>query len=235
MADKPIIFSGKMVRALLDGCKTQTRRVINPPFEGAELECNGAGKWFWWDRLIGKPSFQLLRLSYAPGDRLWVREVWRTMDGLDDQGPASIAASCLSAGYPQPWAPIQYEADGARDNWIADPHTFGAKPGRLRSPLHMPRWASRLTLRLTDVRVERVQEISVEDCKAEGVEPRGGMHGYLGAGYRPAFRQLWEDINGPGAWDRNEWVWVLRFDVIHANVDDVFADEDGQETDGEAA
>lgn len=143
MSDRPILFSAPMVRAILDGHKTQTRRVM---------------------KLQAHPC------PYGvPGDRLWVREAFRFLDSFDGDSPTAVGDRCLIAGYPKPWAPTQYEADGWRDNWMnvgTPPGTIAA--GKLRPGIHMPRWASRITLEITDVRVERLQDISNADCAREG-------------------------------------------------------------------
>ncbi len=206
MADRPIIFSAPMVRALLDGRKTQTRRVlsaksgIGPAHTvqrlGAHwLACEFDRKW-------------PLRLPYATGDRLWVREAWsgdydmRAIKPQDRFGPAR--------------QPIWYWADTKRDcgQWE-----------RPRSPIHMPRWASRITLTVTDVRVQRVQDISNENAIAEGIEPHG--HAFTGYGKQAdvwmapydSFASLWNSIHGPGAWDANPWVCALAFTVRKGNID----------------
>ena len=208
MADKPIHFSAPMIRALLDGRKTQTRRVLVPqPLDTP----SGAG---------------LPRLHYAPFQKLWVREAWRTMDGLDQLSGGQIAAACEDAGYKTPWTPIQYEADGERVNWIADPHTFGKVAGRYRHARFMPRWASRLTLIVTDVRVQRLQDISEADAAAEGVTPICEPNERRWEHYVPhgvAFRDLWNSLHGPDAWDAHLWVAALTFTVHRRNIDDMEA------------
>lgn len=192
MTDKPIIFSAQMIRAIIreierpGSGKTQTRRVLKP-----QPVCdlmNGIIRHPQWPVGCGYPgdifankiangSFTYW-VNYAPGDRLWVKEAWRCMDRQDADSGSQIAAKCLDAGYHRPWSPIQFEADKLRVNWIADPHTFGKSPGRYRHARFMPRWASRLTLPVTDVRVQRLQDISNEDAIAEGVG-----HYVLGAGF----------------------------------------------------
>jgi len=195
MAERPIIFSAPMVRALLEGRKTQTRRIIKP-----HPVLNSAGLWVWppYDSRITKKTWrgfcqtddEGLRtfltignaLPYRGGDRLWVREATiRT--------PAGVA----------------YVADG-NDHYGAG--------GKLRAipSIHMPRSASRLTLTVTDVRVERLQDISEEDARAEGI--RGNAGGAWGCeGLIEDFTDLWESIHGLGSWEENPWVAALTFTV----------------------
>jgi hypothetical protein len=215
-----------MVRALLSGRKTQTRRVLmeQPPADA---------KFFAWDigsfgnfaSFIkadprGDADLYPSRLIAWRGDRLYVKEAWRTMDGQDKFSGAQIEAQCLEAGYKRVWSPIQYEADGARDNWIADPQTFGSKPGRYRHARFMPRWASRLTLTVTEVRVQRLQEISRGDAMAEGC-PHANMA--EGPDPREWFRDLWNSLHGPDAWAANPWVAAMSFTVHRCNIDQMEA------------
>ena len=159
--------------------------------------------------------------QFDPGvnwhDLVWVREHWRTARAYDDLTPSALSGE----------EPVKYEADGTEQMW-GWPHLF--LPGRFRQGGHMPRWASRLTMTVTDVRVQRVQEISEADAKAEGAddgfrqivapgscpEPRcDGVH------YGPIwhFRDIWNSIHGPDAWDRNPWVAAISFTVHRCNID----------------
>lgn len=184
--ERPILFSGAMVRAILDGKKTQTRRVVKPqppadwvpspwPYDGAA----------WSDR----------RCPYgAPGDRLWVRETWAPISPDEERRPIR---ECR----------IEYRADtsAARPGgWDED--TDDPEAARWRPSIHMPRWASRLTLEVTGVRVERVQDISEDDARAEGVYPYADNP-------RRFFQELWNSINGARGygWNSNPWVWVVEF------------------------
>lgn len=176
--DRPILFSGAMVRALLAGTKTQTRRVVKP---------DGKYRLDLVAPADGGPS----RCPYgAPGDRLWVRETWNTFEG---------------------WAGYFYAADdhsfgiGADD----DPDHIAEHAVRWRPSIHMPRAVSRITLEITAVRVERLQDISEADAWAEGI-PGDLLHRAQGWAPR-AYQFLWEQINGPGSWDANPWVWVVEF------------------------
>ena len=190
-----ILFSAPMVRALLAGTKTQTRRVIKPdgryrldlvcPSDGGPARCPQG----------------------APGDRLWVREAWR----------ADVAHDALPPREIPPGSPVFMEASAL--NWQGGPHD--GTPGKLRPGMFMPRWASRILLEVTEVRVERLQDISEADALAEGVTPQWepGMSGRLmealgGFSHRPAasaYATLWEEINGAGSWDANPWVFVVCF------------------------
>lgn len=181
--ERPILFSGQMVRAILGGRKTQTRRVIkNIPHDAAHIWHDG-GEWIvenapgqCWNKKTACPYGQ-------PGDRLWVRETWQ----LDES----------ETGY-------VYRADieGFLDQ------AFG--PPTWRPSIFMPRAASRILLEIVSVRAERLQDISEEDAKSEGVRP------FMGSPlpYKAAFCTLWQHINGPESWAANPWVWVVEFKKI---------------------
>lgn len=223
MPERPIIFSAPMVRAILDGRKTMTRRVVftrvkdSGGNEAQRCERESDGWWFYYDHPSGDTwrnwCMQFEHCPHGqPGDLLWVRETWRLggmyADGFGaDHAPDTKREQlCYRA-----------DADDGVDKW--------------RSPIHMPRWASRITLEITDVRVERVQEISESDAKAEGLTQVGdGLYHYwrVGdwngqdhAGYsRPtaAFRALWSSINGDKtgcSWQENPWVWVIEFGLAN--------------------
>lgn len=210
MADRPILFSAPMVRALLDGRKTQTRRILKPQptshvwRHGWSLE-DGAT---WSDKTTTR------KIPFWAGDRLWVREAFRGSKGYDTYPPRGWSH----------W-PVHYEADGA-----PDPRDELEMNGRLRPGIHMPRWASRLTLIVTDVRVEQLQEISEADAIAEGVErDSDGWRDYLMpqtqccASATDSYRTLWDSINGAGAWEANPWVAAYTFRVIKENIDRIAA------------
>lgn len=207
MRERPILFSGPMMRAILDKRKTQTRRPVKPqPVAVAN------GTTMPWD---GDPEdlFRLLEkigrtCPYgAPGDRLWLRETWAALT------PGSYEDSPR----PAPGDVMRYRASEPD----YDAHTRGH---RWRPSIHMPRWASRITLEVTAVRVERLQEISEADARAEGSDclisdntteaDRSLLDLPLyenGSPYRNGFALLWESINGDGSWDANPWVWVVDF------------------------
>ncbi|EGK73332.1 hypothetical protein METUNv1_00510 [Methyloversatilis universalis FAM5] len=188
MKERPMLMSAPMVRAILAGTKTQTRRVVKPqpqmvtdrtikPWDGDA------------DALLSLLTKTGKSCPYGqPGDRLWVREAFC------DARKALLGR-------------VLYRASGD----VA----CGWQPS-----IHMPRCASRITLEVTAVRVERLQDISIEDAKAEGAWPDSSVVGrcmaYFGidalaVNPRLAFRMVWEQINGPGSWDANPWVWVVEF------------------------
>lgn len=196
MRERPILMSAPMVRALLAGTKTQTRRVVKPQpsILSGDLLC-------WKDDALTDDEMAA-RCPYGrPGDRLWVRETHSI-----GPGPGVPLQPGESAGTLR-WPHVTYLADGAIER--RDTRWKGAF-GVTRPSIHMPRWASRITLRITDVQVERLQDISEKDAVAEGTagHPDGPWH---------AYRSLWTLINGPGSWDANPWVWVLTFEKEAGN------------------
>ena len=223
MKERPILFSAPMVGPVLDGTKTQTRRVVKPQPQTVTDQGIKA-----WDgdaaELLGLLEKSGKVCPYGqPGDRLWVREAFRFTDVFDGDSPARVGERCVDAGYRSPWAPLQFEADGQRTNWQhtgTPPDEGPPKPGKLRPGMFMPRWASRITLEVTAVRVERLQSISETDAIAEGIEPAAegywrlygrDTNGDMDRSARTSYRSLWESINGPGSWDANPWVWVIEF------------------------
>lgn len=229
MADRPILFSGPMVRALLDGRKTQTRRVMKqtPPDWCSHSDpgfsvLTPRGHVEFRGQFEGEYAAAFIKLPFWNGDRLWVREAWRTSPTYDDLKPSDMGGD----------ESIFFEADGAWESW-----GWGdigcVSGGRFRQGIHMPRWASRLTLTVTRVRVQRLQEISNEDAKAEGVEhdqdrARGrviGWRDYLNRGWKcgtatGSFRSLWDSLNAKRApWESNPWVVAYTFTVARGNID----------------
>jgi len=216
---RPVLFSAPMVTALLAGRKTQTRRLakaaVDRNFGCAMAPCEITAE-------VNNRDFTNCPYG-APGDLLWVRETF--------SGPHCMEASegCAAAP-PSKWgrsSRIWYWADGNPQDgdWT-----------RPRPSIHMPRWASRLTLRITDVRVERVQDISERDAIEEGVWGTFIEDGRYWRNYSlsdedaacspmlnfpsESYRTLWESINGAGSWDANPWVWALTFEVLRGNVDE---------------
>lgn len=217
MRERPILFSGPMVRAILAGSKTQTRRIVTPWVPRLGVDAVPAGVSYL-------PDFTCYRATCPyglPGDHLWVREPWRSTAELDKHSGSQIADLCLDAGYNAPWAPIQYEADCARRDWkhTSTPTQDGPpQPGRYRHGRFMPRWACRLVLEITGVRVERLNEICESDAHAEGCAPawldaddNETVHAHQQPTFRRGFARLWREINGSSSWDATPWVWVVEF------------------------
>lgn len=229
MKERPILFSAPMVRAILEGRKTQTRRVIDRRLTARD-QLLGCGHEMPADKIVawfGDGPDAILKTFAAcpqgsPGDKLWVREAF------------------------------MFGGNGKPLYWATDENTcrFGQDIGFKRRPsIHMPRWVSRLTLLVRQIRVQRLQEISESDAEAEGVKPwrytvtlSNGATVYVGGGsftdhspivgamlsqqsflkesatvtgvaghYREAYAKLWDEINGSGAWAQNPWVWVIDF------------------------
>lgn len=209
--ERPILFSAPMVRALLAGKKTQTRRVVKTqplPCHGFPREANG--EWgIYLDRPHAGPYKHLGKCPYGqPGDRLWVRETW-----------GQISWSVVIGEPKPPTIQIVYKAG---------PHSFnrdvphGWLPqNKWRPSIHMPRSASRLTLELTEVRVERLQAISEADALAEGFaagdgSPINGFPTESEYSAQQAFADRWDVLNGPRGypWESNPWVWALTFKAV---------------------
>jgi hypothetical protein len=160
---------------------------------------------------------------YGPtGTLLWVREGWRTEKSLDSLSGTEIADLVVRAGYRLPWAPIQYEADKLRRDWVLNFADGKTEPGRLRLSRFMPRWASRTKLCVTSVRAERLQDISAAEAMAEGLcTKQTGSQTLYGLDAWPsenwhadpvqAYRHLWGLLHGTQSWDENPLVWVISF------------------------
>ncbi len=233
MTDRPILFSAPMIAALLDGRKSQTRRVLasarvfsTPGSRAFTLKGNnldralqGADRWrhlggdgWYWEadafdhQAPATRSGWMAHLPYSPGDRLWVREAhalvpssaYRMSDGVAQAiDPADADMACV---YQEGW-------ERCAPRW--------------RPSIHMPRWASRLTLTVTDVRVQRLQDISAADAIAEG------CHVYANSATidcdtpdpRHEYRRIWDSIHGPEAWAANPWVVAVSFEVHRCNID----------------
>ncbi len=216
MKERPIMFSAPMVRALLNCTKSQTRRVVKPQPLPPVARWVMSDHWWIPEAISERVKQQFittwpdaLRCPYGqPGDRLWVREAFALID--KDYKPADLASASA----------LVYRADGLkvpnqRDRDIrrifADRCRIPLDAIKWRPSIHMPRIASRITLEIVSVRVERLQEISVAGAMAEGVgiqceSPMAIME----------YSLLWESINGPGSWDANPWVWVVEFKRVQA-------------------
>ena len=204
MNERPILFNAPMVRALLANTKTQMRRIFKPDrmtwdengrykthaMRGGELSITGSGPF--------KPSSWLHYCPYGQpgGDRLYVRETWAAPHAYDHLPPRLI---------PQD-ARIHYAATEDRGGLL------------WRPSIHMPRWASRITLEVTGVRVETLQDIDLADALAEGISDTGALildsAGNEQGGPIAEYAVLWEQINGPGSWAANPWVWCISFSRV---------------------
>lgn len=214
--ERPILFSSEMVRAILAGHKTQTRRLVKPqPPEGFSPIPMPTGGWRW-QRARGHKILRvgdLFRSPYGvPGDRLWVRETWYC-DDYRAHGEA-LRDPALRSDFLEE---MHYRADHDCRAWEAGcPCRDENGRGAWRPSIHMPRWASRISLRITSVRVERLHEITDADAIAEGCPGiRGGRHpaGDDGMEPREEFEALWSRINGTASWNANPWVWVVGFEL----------------------
>ncbi|WP_210526314.1 hypothetical protein [Rubellimicrobium arenae] len=215
MTDRPIIFSGPMVRALLAGTKTQTRRMLRPQPQWLEGGSGFSAGWDWgplscWSNDADFAEAATPHVRYLAGDRLWVRESWAPNLGTT-RGNEYRADHGQSAGV-YAWDLASGDQAIRVDRW--------------HPSIHMPRWASRLTLTVSAVRVQRLQEISEEDARAEGVPPQW-LADELGEDERggktltavTGFRDLWTSLHGASAWDANPWIVALTFTVEHRNID----------------
>jgi hypothetical protein len=203
MKERGILFSAPMVRALLAGTKTQKRRIVKLP-RGGEVDGFAPDDFaVCWSRQHQPTGDEMLRSPYGvPGDRLWVRETWtHDADSLE-------AARADHEDAMGPGAAIYYRATMSADE-------AGTFP-RWRSPISMPRWASRITLEVTDVRVERVHDISEADILAEGCAVNRVAE-FTGTPWsdmptlHSAWERAWTHINGADSWAANPWVWVVEF------------------------
>ena len=216
---KPILFNGEMVRAILDKRKTQTRRVVKWPVISRS---DGCRQRVYTDtdeinEVVRERQRAPLRRGLCPygavGDKLWVRETW-TLGDTDTETWAEIhyraddacvrheCAQEQAQGHAELLGRLEAVGDGG-DNW--------------RPSIHMPRWASRITLEITDVRVQRVQEIAEDDARAEGATPvdvATNKWGYPQSfKFKAGFAALWDSINSARGfgWDANPWVWAITF------------------------
>ncbi|HCI6631064.1 TPA: hypothetical protein NPP34_002357 [Klebsiella quasipneumoniae subsp. similipneumoniae] len=205
MTERGMIFNSEMVRAILDGRKTQTRRPVKFPVHDKNLGCELAG-----NELAGELSAgNYLNSAFGkPGDRIWVRETFRVHSRATD-----VATLVYKASVQNSWTEQTHRVPVAVCNKPATPEKWTPS-------LHMPRWASRILLEITDVRVERLNTISEEDARAEGIidggclncgepEPCGCANPDPDA--TDAFAYLWQSIYGQENWNANPWVWVIEF------------------------
>jgi hypothetical protein len=203
--ERPILFNGDMVRAILDGRKTQTRRLLKGPgrlgyvsdiieeverINGKEVSCGFADDYGKWHKTEEVCPFG------QPGDELWVRETFSRVPATAYVCSREEDGSMV----PHRVSPDGYEWAVYKVGW-----TRSAPPWK--PSIHMPRWASRISLEITNIRAEHLQDIDDTDAEREGCD---------GADFKPGystneFRKLWESINGQGSWAANPWVWVVEF------------------------
>lgn len=200
MKERPILFKAPMVRAILDGTKTQTRRMVKFPVidrNGTGCEVAGCELNSMLRQELEQHAGSFLCPYGQPGDRLWVKETWRTFERMHDGLDGILYAADDS------FIPIQNSRQMA-DEWV-ECHDNGKHGANWRPSIFMRRWMSRITLEITDVRVERLQDISQEDAAKEGVN-------FVNTGdFITPYATLWESINGEGSWDANPWLWVIAF------------------------
>lgn len=252
MKERPILFNADMVRAILDGRKTQTRRIMKVQPESSQFgirrviastEHSDIGKYHWsCSNALG--SHVRSKLFAFPlgqvGDRLWVRETWGDMNL---EGIPAVAFRADGGVY----SPMDDESFLDEDGYFnyydprvakydfttCYPDLINGVDGLWRPSVHMPRWASRITLEITGVRVERLQDISEEDAKAEGVTRIENNYGN-GPAYcdyllpdlndtaewcsnaKRSFQSLWRSIYGPENWHLNPYVWCVDFKRLEA-------------------
>lgn len=239
MTDKGILFSAPMVRALIreverpgEG-KTQTRRGLKggalaahePDWKAKRVN----GVWWLMADTANVRGSIAPSLRIAVGDRLYVREAWRVSKNYDHFAPVT----------PKPGTPallprtmtVMFEAGGSIANQASgrwepdngypsrDPVIMPDWAGKFRQGMHMPRWASRLTLTVSEVRIERLQDISEGDAQAEGITFARFAKDGTGPSFAAGYAKLWDDINGPGAWALNPWVAASTFSVALGNID----------------
>ena len=191
--ERPILFSAPMVRALLAGTKTQTRRIVKP-----QPTLTGPLPW----------------TAHCPygihGDRLWVRETWAAGACADGLSPSELYAPTWLKDNGGLW----YRADETQHPGLVSPR------GRWRPSIHMPKWASRISLEIVSIRVEHLQDISEEDARAEGTQ-EPSVAALIGGGdvtEQRVFSRLWAKINGAESWESNPWVWALTFKRVKGGV-----------------
>ena len=221
--EKPIIFNAEMVRAILEGRKTQTRRTIkdkklvafidfmtghadeqpgNTEDLGQRLE---GGKIRLWSAEYPEEGSELFRCPFGQaGDRLWVRETWAKVSQPDwkpdESGNMKYELKTI------------YKSDRKDFELKCYDDGFAQWKIKWKPSIHMPRWASRITLEITNIRVERVQEISGPDISREGICLKNLWHKEYGSTPLDQFRRIWNSVYG--TWDQNPWVWVLEFKRI---------------------
>ncbi|ECA4935712.1 hypothetical protein ELO64_20430 [Salmonella enterica subsp. enterica serovar Chester] len=207
MKERGMIFNAEMVNAILSGRKTQTRRPIKwKQTRFTEIAERDDGSLWPWAEDCERGGDIWFACPYGEiGDRIWVRETWQVIhDHIDESSHVEYRtyAPSIPKEKDRYWHTVYAEHFGDESR---EDRGFPWRPA-----IHMPRWASRILLEITDVRVERLRDLSEEDAKSEGIIPSAG--GVLpGWEYRINFRDLWMDIYGTDNWEANPWVWVIEF------------------------
>lgn len=234
MADHPMLFSPAMIRALLAGRKTQTRRLLPAqPKDGIHpirhtIRPFGKEPYleYSWHSKFGA-RLEGIKTRVSIGDRIYAREAWRVSKKWDETAPRDLprqtmtvfleAGGSIANQKSGKWEP-DFDYPDFRPDWV----------GKFRQAMHMPRWASRLTLMVYDVRIERLRDISEADARAEGANQyssstrlsRPFNADWKGI-YREGYAELWNEINGAGAWEANPWVVAYTFRVVRQNIDQI--------------
>jgi hypothetical protein len=225
--ERPILFSAPMVNAILSGTKTVTRLVVKPQPVEKQIGSRGETTWFWGDK-YGSKLLEKMAGKYCPygsiGERLWVREAFLPCKGCGTPcKPSEASYVCFRDGSQVFGNGERYQESKLVPDW---------EGYRFSPSIHMPRWASRITLEITAVKVERLQDISAKDILAEGVvtgshdceafarigaNPKCPISAFDGAAY-PDLKSLWaagwEAINGKGSWAANPFVWCVSFKPV---------------------
>lgn len=246
MKERPVIFNGEMVRAILDGRKTQTRRVMKAQPESPgfglryiseSLNNRDTGKYFWSQSDacgINKPRSKPFACPFGQvGDRLWVRETFATL-GNEDGCAIDWDENLVKGGGQEAARVYRASCEQKSGNYglwsipdIADwkPHTWNVQyEGSWVPSIHMPRWASRILLEITAVRVEQLKDISQPDAIAEGGPPSHPSIDAVSRDYgfpdfsRSWFAQTWQHIYGEESWNVNPWVWVIEFKRVRETI-----------------
>jgi hypothetical protein len=232
--ERPILFSGPMVRAILDGTKTQTRRIAKDitywhssenPLDRCEV-VDGVAYCDVQVDVDDTITFDFPCKYGSVGDNLWVRETWRPMreyhglacpqesmsiqfrasEHILDNGVWKVVASCADDNLPDGKSKYHMTGTGLKKGFSIV-HDTAWRPS-----IHMPRWASRINLEITEIRAEPLRSITPADAIAEGIDMVNAYHTEPGLPYPVAtFKKLWESIDGIGAWEANPWVWVITF------------------------
>ncbi|UML83076.1 hypothetical protein FH587_04500 (plasmid) [Leptospira interrogans] len=193
--ERPILFSGNMIRAILNGHKTQTRRIVKTPTQYGIESCDWTGTGFGQRDSNGTCSCEPVKCPYGfVGDRLWVRETFAGVENVNNQ---------------KPWPGIPHKKIDERTAYIYRASSAWCDDDGWKPSIHMPREASRITLEIKNIRVERLQEISELDAEAEGIQFMRGGEDLPAA---ELFEILWNSIYGWDSWEQNPWVWVIEFE-----------------------